>query len=270
MNKWKTVGLCMALTGTLSLCAAGAVASAGETDGGYEQMVLGSGEEVSDTDLPLEEVVENSMPAMVSITNTSVQEVRNYFGGSGDLFDYFFGGYGFSPYGGYGYGGNGGSMQQESVSMGSGVIVGESDDAFLIATNKHVVEGATEISVGFIDESAASAELIGDSKEEDLALIKVKKSDLSKDTIDKIKVIPLGSSKDLRVGQTVVAIGNALGYGQSASRGIVSALNRTITTTDNYGQLETSDDLIQTDAAINPGNSGGALLDMSGRLIGIN
>ena len=273
MNKWKTFGLCMAVAGTVSLCAVGVTAGASSIDGGIEKTVLGSTEEVSDENLSVAEVVKNSMPSMVSITNTSVQQVIDYFGGSGDMFDFFFNDF----FGGYGYGdgfnnrgGDDRSRMRETVSAGSGVIIGEKEDEILIATNKHVVSDASELSVAFIDETAAEAKVLGESEDEDLALITVKKSDLSEDTLSQIKVIPLGSSEDIQVGQEVVAIGNALGYGQSASRGIVSALDREISGYNDYGQIETSKGLIQTDAAINPGNSGGALLDMSGKLVGIN
>lgn len=207
----------------------------------------------TDSDLTVQEVAANTMPAMVAITNTSVQEVQNYFGG-----------YGFS-------GGNGQTQSAESVSMGTGVIIGETDDSILVATNAHVISDATELSVAFVDNSAASATVVGSDTTNDLAVIKVAKSDLSSDTLSQIKVITIGSSDDLEVGEQVVAIGNALGYGQSVSTGIVSALDRSISTSDETtGQTTETQGLIQTDAAINPGNSGGALLNMKGELIGIN
>ncbi len=273
MNKWKTFGLCIALTGTLSLCAAGAVAATTPDGGTAVYTALGAESTASDEDLSIQEVVKNSMPAMVSITNTSVQNVRDYFGGNYDFFNDFFNdffGYGYG-YGGNGFGYPGGGQTREAVSLGSGVIVGETDDDILIATNKHVVADSTELSVGFVDESAASAEILGTSESVDLALIKVSKSDLSKETQDAISIIPIGSSDSTEVGEQVVAIGNALGYGQSASAGIISAKGRTINIFNEMsGQLEEADGLLQTDAAINPGNSGGALLNMRGELIGIN
>ena len=204
----------------------------------------------SDGDLSVEDVAANSMPAMVAITNTSVSEVQNYLGNGS-----------FS---------NGGQTA-ESVSMGTGIIVGETDDLVLIATNAHVISGADQLSIAFVDDSAASGTVVGSDTTNDLAVVSVKKSDLSSDTLSQIKVITMGSSDDLKVGEQVVAIGNALGYGQSVSTGIVSALNRTITSQDeSTGAATTSEGMIQTDASINPGNSGGALLNMKGELIGIN
>lgn len=204
----------------------------------------------SSGDLTVEQVAANSMPAMVAITNTSVTEIQNYFG--------------------YGTFGNGGQTA-ESVSMGTGVIVGETDDNILIATNAHVIANADQLSIAFVDNSAASGTVVGSDSTNDLAVVSVKKSDLSDDTLSQIKVITFGSSDDLQVGEQVVAIGNALGYGQSVSTGIVSALNRSITTQDETtGQTTTTEGMIQTDASINPGNSGGALLNMKGELIGIN
>ena len=200
--------------------------------------------------LSVTEVAANSMPAMVAITNTSVENVQNYFGG-------------------YGFSGNGQGQTAESVSMGTGVIIGENDTEILIATNQHVIADANTLSVAFVDNTAASAYVKGEDETHDLAVIAVAKSSLSSDTLSQIKVINVGSSDNLVVGEQVVAIGNALGYGQSVSTGVVSALNRTLTS-ENGSTEGTSGGLIQTDAAINPGNSGGALLNMNGELIGIN
>ena len=246
--RYKTFGLCLATAGLVSVCTSGLFVNAANTQA-TEETVLGA-ETVSQEDMSVSEVVKSSMPAMVSITTTSVQNLRDYFGGNFFFYDEFFG-----PSGG----------EYESVSKGSGVIIGMTDEDILIATNKHVVEDAKELSVAFIDEKAATAEILGTSDETDIALIKVPLSDLDEDTLKAIKVIPIGESENVEVGEEVVAIGNALGYGQSASRGIVSALNRSLM--DEYGTIE---GLIQTDAAINPGNSGGALLNMRGELIGIN
>ncbi len=208
--------------------------------------------DTSSSDLSVQEVAANTMPAMVAITNTSVQEVQNYFGG-------------------YGWGSNGQGQTTESVSKGTGVIIKETDDSIYIATNAHVISDASQLSVAFVDDSAASAEVVGSDTTNDLAVIKVSKSDLTSDTLSEIKVMTLGSSDDLQIGESVVAIGNALGYGQSVSSGIVSALNRQITTEDETtGQATQTEGLIQTDAAINPGNSGGALLNLRGELVGIN
>lgn len=183
------------------------------------------------------------MPAVVSITNKSVQEVRNW-------------------YSVYGYGAP--TYERESTSAGSGIIIGQNDTELLICTNNHVVEGATEISVGFADDEVCQAVTKGTDASNDLAVVAVKLEDISDETMDAIKIAEIGDSDSLLVGEQVVAIGNALGYGQSVTTGIVSALNRSIDI-DGYQA-----DLIQTDAAINPGNSGGALLDMNGRVIGIN
>ena len=183
------------------------------------------------------------MPAVVSITNKSVQEVQNYFSR-------------------YGYGAP--SYTEESTSAGSGIIIGQNDDELLICTNNHVVENSTELTVGFADGSAYEAVVKGTDAANDLAVVAVKLDDISDDTMDAIKIAEIGDSDDLVVGQQVVAIGNALGYGQSVTTGIVSALNRTI-------QIEGNEQtLIQTDAAINPGNSGGALVTADGKVVGIN
>ena len=206
-------------------------------------------------------VAQASMPSVVAITTVSVQEIPSFFGYS--------------------------SRQYKSASTGSGIIVGDNDDELLIATNNHVVDGATTLSVCFIGddvanaetetvnagdngdlnvEDAVSAKIKGTDADNDLAVVAVKKSDIPEDTLNQIKIAQIGSSDDLAVGQQVVAIGNALGYGQSVTLGWISALNRTISTDDGTN----STGLIQTDAAINPGNSGGALLNMKGELIGIN
>ena len=164
----------------------------------------------------------------------------------------------------------GGTQQYEVEVAVTGVIIGENDTELLIATNNHVVEGASSLSVGFIDESTVSAEIKGTDAENDLAVISVKLSDISTDTMNQIKIASIGDSDELQLGEQVVAIGNALGYGQSVTSGYVSALNRDLSLTDESGNTINSTGLIQTDAAINPGNSGGALLNMNGELIGIN
>ena len=209
--------------------------------------------------LTVQEVAANVMPAMVAITNTTVEEVNDYFGGFG----------GFGLFGGYGHGSSDGSNTVESVSAGSGEIIGETDDQLIIATNQHVIADSTTLSVAFIDESAAPAHVLGEDASTDLAVIAVNKSDLSDSTLEAIRVLSIGNSDELVIGESVVAIGNALGYGQSVSTGIVSAMNRVLA--DENGNTEGTDKgLIQTDAAINPGNSGGALLNMKGERIGIN
>ena len=212
-------------------------------------------------------VAKTAMPTVVAITSVSIQEIPYYFG------------FGFSSRS---------TQQYSSEGSGSGIIVGENDDELLIATNNHVVSGATTLNVCFMGsdvvsaeqetaetaaddsadinvEDAVSAKIKGTDESNDLAVIAVAKADIPQDTLSEIKIAQLDTSDDLEVGEQVVAIGNALGYGQSVTSGWISALNRTISTDDMTGS-----DLIQTDAAINPGNSGGALLNMKGEVIGIN
>lgn len=183
------------------------------------------------------DVVEKVMPAMVSIVN-NFTETANVFGQQ---------------------------YTQEEAASGSGIIVGKTDDELLIVSNNHVVESADTLTVTFIDGSEAQAQVKGLDSDMDLAVIAVSLNDLSDDTKNAITVATLGSSDDLKLGEPVIAIGNALGYGQSVTNGIVSALNREITLEN--GATGT---FIQTNAAINPGNSGGALLNMNGEVIGIN
>ena len=194
----------------------------------------------SDTseDMSIADVVEHCMPSMVIITTTTVQEMQNFFGN--------------------------GTETYEGQASGTGIIIEKTADNLMIVTNNHVIADSETISIGFVDDSVASAEILGRDTAEDLAVLAVSLSDVSAETLDQISVIEMGDSDDCRVGESVVAIGNALGYGQSVSTGIISALNREVVV-DNIRHT-----LIQTDAAINPGNSGGALLNMKGQLIGIN
>ena len=207
--------------------------------------------------LDVSEIVSEALPSIVSITTKSVQEVQNYFG--------MYGMYGYAPQ----------QQEQEVEGSGSGIIVGKNDDELLIATNYHVVEGADTLSVAFTDGNAVEASVKGFDEERDLAVVSVSLDDVEDDTMDAISIANIGSSDDLKVGEQVVAIGNALGYGQSVTTGIVSARNRRMDS-DNNTVTDGSDDssdgvnLIQTDAAINPGNSGGALLNMEGEVVGIN
>lgn len=218
------------------------------------------------------DVAKNTMPSVVAITSVSVQEIPTF-----DFFGW----------------GNGQMQEYEGQSSGSGIIVGENDTELLIATNNHVVEGAKTLSVCFVGEgsgssglsaeeltseqqkdvvgefqddadteNAVTAQIKGTDIENDLAVIAVKKEEIPEKTLSEIKIAQLGSSDDLVVGEQVVAIGNALGYGQSVTSGYVSALDRYVS--------DMTTPCIQTDAAINPGNSGGALLNMSGQVIGIN
>ena len=199
------------------------------------------------------DVAEAVMPSIVAITNKSLQEVRSYFYGR--------------------------TFTRESESAGSGIILGSNETELLICTNNHVVEDATELTVTFIDEEAYEAQVKGTDARNDLAVVAVNLEDISEDTMNAIKIAKIGDADTMRVGEQVVAIGNALGYGQSVTTGIVSAKNRSIMIADEnsgYGftaddtDATTYDNLIQTDAAINPGNSGGALLNMNGEVIGIN
>ena len=207
--------------------------------------------------LDVSEIASEALPSIVSITTKSVQEVQNYFG--------MYGMYGYAPQ----------QQEQEVEGSGSGIIVGKNDDELLIATNYHVVEGADTLSVAFTDGNAVEASVKGFDEERDLAVVSESLDDVKDDTMDAISIAKIGSSDDLKVGEQVIAIGNALGYGQSVTTGIVSAKNRRMDS-DNNTVTDGSDDssdgvnLIQTDAAINPGNSGGALLNMEGEVVGIN
>lgn len=214
-----------------------------------DQNVLGDQKAVSDSsDVKLQrssstitsdvsDIVKEAMPSVVAITNMSIQEYRSFFGGV---------------------------QQQESESAGSGIIVGKNDTELLVVTNNHVVEGAQTLTVSFVDDTAVEGVLKGTDPSKDLAVVAVPLESIDEGTMEKISVITLGDSEALQVGEPAIAIGNALGYGQSVTTGIISALDRDL-------EMEGFDSkLIQTDAAINPGNSGGALLNANGELIGIN
>lgn len=181
------------------------------------------------------EIAQNAMPSVVSITNMSIREVQNFFGGI---------------------------QQQESKSAGSGIIISQNDTELLVLTNNHVVEGSSTLTVSFVDEESVEANIKGTDAAKDLAVVAVKLEDIKDSTMEQIKVATMGDSTKLQVGEPAIAIGNALGYGQSVTTGIVSATKRTMEGFDG--------ELIQTDAAINPGNSGGALLNAKGEVIGIN
>lgn len=197
--------------------------------------------------IDVSDIAESCMPSVVSITNKGVQEIRSWFG----------------------------TYQQETNGSGSGIIIGENDTELLIVTNYHVVSASTELSVCFSfeeeleEKNVVSAKIKGYDSQKDLAVISVKLSDIPEDTKSQIKIATIGDSSELKIGEQVVAIGNALGYGQSVTNGIVSALNREVSVQGTNGEVITNK-LIQTDAAINPGNSGGALLNMRGEVIGIN
>ncbi len=227
-------GTGMLKTGT-DTAVVGEVASEAATESSQSTPQLATNVTYVESDVS--DVVEKVMPAMVSIVN-NFTETANVFGQQ---------------------------YTQEEAASGSGIIVGKTDDELLIVSNNHVVESADTLTVTFIDGSEAQAQVKGLDSDMDLAVIAVSLNDLSDDTKNAITVATLGSSDDLKLGEPVIAIGNALGYGQSVTNGIVSALNREITLEN--GSTGT---FIQTNAAINPGNSGGALLNMNGEVIGIN
>lgn len=213
------------------------------TSASSENTIQATNTSATVTSTNISEMVENVMPSIVAITTMSIEEVQNFFGQT---------------------------MQYEAEGAGSGIIIKQDDTYLYIATNNHVVSGAKTVTVQFNDESTATAEVRGTDSSTDLAVIMVKLSDLTDDTKNAIAVATLGDSDALSVGDSAIAIGNALGYGQSVTSGCISALNREVSATDETtGQTVTSY-LIQTDAAINPGNSGGALLNASGEVIGIN
>ena len=271
LKKAASISLCAVLAGGL---AAGTYTGVNYLTG-YEQSVqaaskeqvtlLKSDKESDDSDskeestakesLDVSDIVEETMPSIVSITTKSVEEVQSYYG--------MFGQYGaYSP------------EQREVQGSGSGIIIGKNDTELLSATNYHVVDGAETLSVGFCDSTACEAKVKGYDSEKDLAVVAVSLDDIDSDTMNAISIATIGNSDNLKVGEQVVAIGNALGYGQSVTTGIVSAKNRQLNSDDTVGDYDSDSNsatnLIQTDAAINPGNSGGALLNMNGEVVGIN
>ncbi len=222
-----------------------AAADKEKTGGSQNEWKLGTKEPVAPTGrgitMDVSGVAEIALPSIVAITTTSVQEIQNVF----SMWGYY-----------------GGGNTYEVQSAGSGIIVGQSETDLLIATNYHVIENAESLSVSFCDDNVYDATVKGGDSGVDIALVHVSLDDLSDETKASIAAVSIGSSADLKIGEQVVAIGNALGKGQSVTTGIVSALERTNSTS--------TATLLQTDAAINPGNSGGALLNMNGELIGVN
>ncbi len=267
-TKTKTVLLCAAIA-LVCVIAAGAVfglsgyitnriiepsketVSPQSPDIGTTDTILHHSEDESSTEYSVEDIVESCLPSVVSITNRGVSEIMTFFG----------------------------QYQQESLSSGTGIIIGKNDTELLIVTNYHVVADSKELTVIFDhDEDEESdknssymnlAKLKGYDADKDVAVIAVNLSDIKSDTMDRIAIATLGSSENIRMGSSVIAIGNALGYGQSTTRGIISAVGREITVQNAQG-VEVTNRYIQTDAAINQGNSGGALLNMKGEVIGIN
>jgi serine protease Do len=262
MKKGATLSLCAVLAGGI---AAGTYEGVNHLTGWNDnsvqaavkndnEVVLLTSEDTSDTterakgSLDVSDIVEEAMPSVVSITTKTVTEVESYYGTYG-----------------FGYGIYPGTTEQEVEGSGSGIIIGKNETELLIATNYHVVEDAQTVTVTFVDGNSYECSAKGYDEDRDLAVVSVSLDDIEDDTLDAITIATIGSSDDLKVGEQVVAIGNALGYGQSVTTGIVSAKNRKLDDTS-----DDAVDLIQTDAAINPGNSGGALLNMNGEVVGIN
>ena len=189
------------------------------------------------------DIVEEVMPSIVAITNVSETEYQSFWG---------------RP------------QTYESTSCGSGIIVSKDDNYLYIATNNHVVEGANSLTVAFANDDTVSAEVKGTDPSTDLAVVRGALSSIKDETMSAIKVATLGDSDSLKVGESCIAIGNALGYGQSVTTGVISALNRQVSVSDSSSNTKYTAELIQTDAAINPGNSGGALLNTAGEVVGIN
>ncbi|KAI4440613.1 trypsin-like serine protease [Schaedlerella arabinosiphila] len=189
-------------------------------------------------------IVENVMPSVVSITNLSIQQIQDFFGGT---------------------------QKYETQSAGTGIIIGQTDDELLIVTNHHVIQSSETLTVTFSDESSIEAHVKGSNPGHDVAVIAVQKNQVSEETMKNIAVATLGDSTQLKVGEPAIAIGNALGYGQSVTTGVISAVDRIMPTEQSSGEGEAQGiSMIQTDAAINEGNSGGALLNINGEVIGIN
>ena len=205
----------------------------------YTEVVDSNSDGIYITDVS--DIVENVMPSIVAITSKTLISTGNY----GPWFEW-------------------NNQSQYTEGAGSGIIISKSDDKLYILTNNHVVEGSSELIVQFINEKSVDATIVGTSERKDLAVISIPLSDLDNDTIDSIKIATIGSSDELKVGNGIIAIGNALGYGQSVTTGVVSALNREVTIDDYTYKM------IQIDAAINGGNSGGALLNSKGEVVGIN
>ena len=205
----------------------------------YTEVVDSNSDGIYITDVS--DIVENVMPSIVAITSKTLISTGNY----GPWFEW-------------------NNQSQYTEGAGSGIIISKSDDKLYILTNNHVVEGSSELIVQFINEKSVDATIVGTSERKDLAVISIPLSDLDDDTIDSIKIATIGSSDELKVGNGIIAIGNALGYGQSVTTGVVSALNREVTIDDYTYKM------IQIDAAINGGNSGGALLNSKGEVVGIN
>lgn len=217
----------------------GSVLTQSGNDGGIKSTATSTTYVATD----VSDIVEEVMPSIVAITNVSMAEYQSIWGGR---------------------------QTYEVPSCGSGIIVSQNDEYLYVVTNNHVVDGASSLTVTFCDDSTVSAEVRGTDPSTDLAVIQVAVSSIEEETLSSIKVATLGNSDNLKVGEASIAIGNALGYGQSVTTGCISALNREVTVSDSGSNTNYTAELIQTDAAINPGNSGGALLNAAGEVIGIN
>lgn len=228
-------------TGKLTGTSSSSSSSSSATSLGTSNDIGTTATSTATTVTDVSDIVTNTMPAIVQVTAVSVTEYRSFFG-SGQSY--------------------------ESESAGSGIIISQDDDYIYIATNNHVVSGASSLTITFADDSAVAAEIQGTDSSTDLAVVKVAMSDVDSSTLDSIAVATLGDSDSLQVGESAVVIGNALGYGQSVTTGVISALNREVELEAEDGTAITNE-LIQTDAAVNPGNSGGALLNMNGEVVGI-
>ncbi len=226
-------------TGEETANAQGSVLTQSGADGGIKSTATSTTYVATD----VSDIVEEVMPSIVAITNVSMAEYRSIWGGK---------------------------QTYEVPSCGSGIIVSANDEYLYVVTNNHVVDGANSLTVTFTDDSTVSAEVRGTDPSTDLAVIQVEASSIDEETRASIKVAALGNSDNLKVGEASIAIGNALGYGQSVTTGCISALNREVTVSDSSSNTNYTAELIQTDAAINPGNSGGALLNAAGEVIGIN
>ena len=216
-------------------------ADATETSTGNKGEISGTAVSTATTVSDVSDIVDNVMPSIVAVTNISYSEYRNFFGGT---------------------------QTYESESAGSGIIISQDDENLYIATNNHVVSGAESLTITFCDEKAVPATVKGTDASVDLAVVAVSLKDVEDSTKETIKVATVGDSSKLTVGESAVVIGNALGYGQSVTTGVISALEREVQLQDESGKT-IKNKLLQTDAAVNPGNSGGALLNMKGEVVGI-
>jgi serine protease Do len=238
-------GTTMVATNTIFSKFIGASAVTSNSSSGSDTIKMGTTELTKTTSVitsDVSEIVENVIPSVVSITNMSVQQVQNFFG----------------------------SISQEVESAGTGIIIAKNDDELLIVTNQHVIEGSETLTVTFCDNTSVQANIKGSDTTYDLAVIAVAIDDISAETKENICVATLGDSTQLKMGEPAIAIGNALGYGQSVTTGVISATNRCVSESTDGTDASANVELIQTSAAINPGNSGGALVNASGEVIGIN